>query len=211
MVPEAWSCFCSVDTGCETLPWPRSTPQAGSPTPLTPPPPPPQHDLGSRKGSAWHFRSLLPSTSDKSARYPSWEQPPSVCWESAPHLHAPIHFQSVETSSKEGGMRKGVEEKKKKEEINRRTREIKRTQDSRRRKDLHLREEGWESPEVRVRTPPPCHIKYSYCGGWTLICQRATKRRGKRCAMSWSYFSRTKGFPKPRVGGYRMPDFHYHM
>lgn len=29
--------------------------------------------------------------------------------------------------------------------------------------------------------------------------------------MSWSYFSRTKGFPKPRVGGYRMPDFHYHM
>lgn len=110
MVPEAWPCFCSADTGCETLPWPRSTPQAGAPTP----PPPPQHDLGSRKGSAWHFRSLLPSTSDKSARDPSWEQPPSVCWESAPHLHAPVHFQSVETSSKEGGMRKGVEEKKKK-------------------------------------------------------------------------------------------------
>lgn len=28
-------------------------------------------------------------------------------------------------------------------------------QDSRRHKDLHLREEGWESPEVRVRTPTP--------------------------------------------------------
>lgn len=148
MVPEAWSCFCSVDSGCEPLPWPRSTPQ---------------HDLGSRKGSAWHFRSLLPSTSDKSARYPSWEQPLSVCWESAPHLHAPIHFQSVETSSKEGGMRKGVEGKKKQhKKPNRRTREIKRTQDSRRRKDLPLREEGLESPEVTVGTPAPPHPPAPY-------------------------------------------------
>ena len=48
------------------------------------PPPTPQHDLRSRKGSAWHLRSLLPSTSDKSAMHPSWEQPPSVCWEAAP-------------------------------------------------------------------------------------------------------------------------------
>lgn len=44
-----------------------------------------------------------------------------------------------------------------------------------------------------------------------MIYQRATTRRRKRCAMSWSYLSRTKGFPKPRVGGYGMPDFHHHM
>ena len=91
-------------------PGPNLPPRLG----LQPTPPPPQHDLRSRKGSIWHFRSLLPSTSDKSALYPLWEQPPSVCWETAPHLHSPIHFQSVETSSKEeGGMRKGVEENKK--------------------------------------------------------------------------------------------------
>lgn len=40
-----------------------------------------------------------------------------------------------------------------------------------------------------------------------MIYQRATKRRRKRCAVSWSYLSRTKGFPKPRVVGTECPVF----
>lgn len=98
-------------------PWPRSTLQAGVQ--------PPQHDLGSRKGSAWQFISLLPPTSHKAATYPPWEQP--LRWESGPACtcQSTSKVRRLLVQKKEERRKEG-----KKKELNRRMREIKREQDA---------------------------------------------------------------------------------